>query len=147
MKGDMGGHLEDQPLGYLLYRVHNALRSEVTVTVLEPLGLTFPQYICMRILSRYPDRSNAELARDINVSPQAMNMVLRALEERELVTRPASVPSGRSLPAALTREGMELLDKTDAGVQAAEQKLMAGLSSRQRADFKKILATLGADPV
>ena len=60
----MSEFLEDQPLGYLLYRVANALRSEVTATVLEPLGLAFPQYICMRILSRFPDRSNAELARD-----------------------------------------------------------------------------------
>ena len=85
--------------------------------MLEPLGLAFPQYICMRILSRFPDRSNAELARDTNVSPQAMNMVLRGLEERGLVTRPASVSSGRSLPAALTREGEELLEKTDAGVR------------------------------
>ena len=45
---------EEQPLGYLLYRVDNALRSEVTATVLDPLGLAFPQYICMRILSRFP---------------------------------------------------------------------------------------------
>jgi DNA-binding MarR family transcriptional regulator len=143
---DMRESLEDTPLGYLLYRVHNALRSEVTSTVLEPLGLAFPQYICMRILSRYPDRSNAELARDTNVSPQAMNMVLRGLEERGLVTRPANVSSGRSLPATLTREGMELLKQTDAGVKAAERRVMANLSSRQCAEFKQILAALGADP-
>ncbi len=137
---------EDPPFGYLLYRVHNALRAEVTSTVLEPLGLAFPQYICMRILSQFPDRSNAELARDTSVSPQAMNMVLRGLEERGLVTRPASVSSGRSLPAALTREGEELLDKTDAGVREAEDRMMANLSDRQRADFMQILASLGSDP-
>jgi DNA-binding MarR family transcriptional regulator len=141
----MSENLEDQPLGYLLYRAHNALRSEVTSTVLEPLGLAFPQYICMRILSRFPDRSNAELARDTNVSPQAMNTVLRALEERGLVTRPASVSAGRSLPAALTREGKALLAKTDAGVKAAENRLMDKLSSRQRADFKQTLASLGTE--
>ena len=142
----MRGIREDPPLGYQLYRVHNALRAEVTSTVLEPLGLAFPQYICMRILSQFPDRSNAELARGANVSPQAMNMVLRRLEERGLVTRPASVSSGRSLPAALTREGEELLEKTDAGVREAEDRLMANLSTRQRADFMQILASLGSDP-
>lgn len=141
----MSEFLEDQPLGYLLYRVHNALRSEVTTTVLDPLGLAFPQYICMRILSRYPDRSNAELARDTNVSPQAMNMVLRGLQERGLVTRPASVAAGRSLPAALTREGKKLLEQTDAGVKAAERRLMAGLTGAQRHEFKRILVTLGSD--
>lgn len=142
----MTDFLEDQPLGYLLYRAHNALRAEVTTTVLDPLGLAFPQYICMRILSRFPDRSNAELARDTNVSPQAMNMVLRGLEERGLVTRPANVSSGRSLPASLTRDGEELLDKTDAGIREAERRVMANVSSSQREDFKKILAAIGSDP-
>ncbi|MCV7345783.1 MarR family winged helix-turn-helix transcriptional regulator [Mycolicibacterium rhodesiae] len=136
-----GGH--DEPLGYLLYRVASALRAEVSATALEPLGLSFPQYICMRILSRFPDRSNAELARDTGVSPQAMNMVLRSLEERGLVTRPDTVASGRSLPAKLTRTGVDLLERTDAGVRAAEQRLMVGLSAEQRREFRTILAALG----
>ncbi len=134
----------DQPLGYLLHRVTSALRAEVCSTVLEPIGLSFPQYICMRLLSRYPDRSNAELARDTGVSPQAMNMVLRSLEERELVIRPPSVASGRSLPAKLTRSGMELLASTETGVRAAEDRLMVNLSAEQRREFRGILAALGA---
>jgi DNA-binding MarR family transcriptional regulator len=100
----------------------------------------------MRILSKFPDRSNADLARDTSVSPQAMNMVLRALEERGLVTRPTSVSSGRSLPAQLTREGKELLDKTDEGVRAAEDRLMAHLTDDQRREFTRILGSLGSDP-
>jgi DNA-binding MarR family transcriptional regulator len=138
----MGGH-HDEPLGYLLHRVASARRAEVTTTTRDPAGLSFPQYICMRILSRYPDRSNAELARDTGVSPQAMNMVLRSLEERGLVTRPDSVASGRSLPAKLTRTGVELLERTDTGIRAAEQRLMAGLSAEQRREFRTILAALG----
>jgi hypothetical protein len=46
----MNDFLEDQPLGYLLSRVANALRAEVTATALQPLNVAFPQYICMRIL-------------------------------------------------------------------------------------------------
>ncbi|MCT7659329.1 MarR family winged helix-turn-helix transcriptional regulator [Mycobacterium deserti] len=143
--GSAGDMLEDQPLGYLLSRVANALRAEVTATVLEPMGLAFPQYICMRILSKYPGRSNADLARYTNVTPQAMNMVLRGLEDRGLVIRPASVASGRSLPAELTREGEDLLTRTDSGVRAAERKLMAHLTAQQRREFKRILVSLGAD--
>ncbi|MCV7040354.1 MarR family transcriptional regulator [Mycolicibacterium moriokaense] len=142
---DMKEMLEDQPLGYLLTRVGNALRAEVTASVLDPMGLAFPQYICMRILAKYPGRSNADLARDTNVTPQAMNMVLRRLESRGLVTRPTSVSSGRSLPARLTREGEELLKRTDAGVRAAERKLMAGLTVEQRREFKRVLVALGSD--
>ena len=61
--------------------------------------------------------------------------------------RPASVSSGRSLPAQLTREGEELLKRTDAGVQAAERRLMANLTDNERYDFKRILAALGSDPI
>jgi DNA-binding MarR family transcriptional regulator len=137
---------DDPPLGYLLYRAHNALRSEVSSTVLEPLGLAFPQYICMRILSHFPDRSNAELARDTNVSPQAMNMVLRGLVERGLVTRPATVASGRTLPAQLTADGRSLLKRTDVGVRGAESRVMADLTGEQRREFKDILLAIGSDP-
>ncbi|MDT5189636.1 MAG: hypothetical protein QOG79_3999 [Mycobacterium sp.] len=134
---------DGQPLGYLLYRVAAALRSEVTTAVLEPLGLSFPQYICMRILSHSPGRSNAELARDVNVSPQAMNMVVRGLQERGLVSRPATVAAGRSLPAELTREGTALLQGIDAGVWEAERKVLAPLSEQDRRQFRRILADLG----
>jgi len=142
---DMSESFEDQPLGYLLSRVMFALKADVTETVLDPLEVAFPQYLCMRLLSKFPGQSNAELARALSVSPQAMNMVLRGLEDRGLVTRPASVSSGRSLPAQLTREGEALLKRTDAGVREAEDRLMANLSAEERYDFKRILAALGTD--
>ena len=133
---------EDQPLGLLLVRVATALRTEVIAGVLEPLDLSFPQYICMRILSRSPGRSNAELARDANVSPQAMNMVLRGLQDRGLVTRPATVAAGRSLPAELTKDGVALLVDVDPGVRDAERKVLAPLSEQDRRHFRRLLAAL-----
>ena len=144
---DMDESFEDQPLGYLLSRVMHALKTDVTATVLDHLDVAFPEYLCMRVLSKYPGHSNAELARALNVSPQAMNMVLRGLENRGLVSRPASVSSGRSLPAQLTREGEELLKRTDAGVRAAERKLMANLTDDERDQFKRTLGALGSDPI
>jgi DNA-binding MarR family transcriptional regulator len=138
---------EDQPLGYLLSRVMSALRAEVTAAVLDPLEVAFPEYLCMRVLSKYPGHSNADLARALDVSPQAMNMVLRGLQDRGLVSRPATVPSGRSLPAQLTREGEELLNRTDAGVRAAEDRLLTNLTAEQRDRFKRTLGALGSDPI
>lgn len=137
-------HGSDQPLGYLLYRVMSALRSEVTSTVLDPLDLSFPQYICLRMLTKYPGHSNAELAREMSVSPQAMNMVLRNLEQRGLVSRPNSVSSGRSLPAQLTTAGHHLLSRTDDGVRLAEQRLLSDLGAEQRQEFMRTLAALAS---
>lgn len=134
--------VEHQPLGYLLHRIHAALRSEVTGTVLDPLELTFPEYICLRMLSHAPGKSNAELARDANVSRQAMNMVLRGLQQRGLASRPATVTAGRSRPAELTPAGAELLRDTDSGVRAAEDRVLSVLSPEDRRTFRRILAAL-----
>ncbi len=133
---------EDTPLGYLLSRVANALRADITANVLEPLGLTFPQFVCMRMLDKRPGMSNAEMARYIGVSPQAMNIVVRALQDRELITRPSTVAAGRSRPTELTRAGRTLLGKTAAGIRAADDALLADLSAAQRKEFRETLTSL-----
>lgn len=134
--------LQDQPLGYLLARVVAALRPQATAA-LGPLGLALPEFVCMRILSKRPGRSSAELARDTMVSPQAMNAVLRGLQERDLVTRPASVPSGRARPAELTAEGRSLLKRAEAAVAVADENVMANLTQAERREFKRLLVAVG----
>jgi DNA-binding MarR family transcriptional regulator len=129
---------EDQPLGYLLYRLMSALRPAVTAE-LAPLGLALGEFVCLRVLSIAPGRSNAELARDMNVSPQAMNNVLRALQDRGIVARPATVSSGRALPAQLTAKGRAVLKRAEAAVQVAEDRVLANLTAAQRRELKRLL--------
>jgi DNA-binding MarR family transcriptional regulator len=133
---------EDQPLGYLLYRVGAMLQPATTAT-LRRFGLTLAEFVCMRILSAHPGLSNAELARVSNVSPQAMNNVLRHLQAMGLVTRPASVSSGRSLPAQLAGQGKALLKRAEAAAAATEDKVLAKLTATQRRQLKRMLATIG----
>lgn len=135
---------DDAPLGYLLYRVATALRPEVSAA-LSPLGLTLPEFVCLRILSMSPGMSSAELSRHINVSPQAMNTVLRKLEDVGAVGRPSSVSSGRALPANLTGQGRALLKRAEAAVRAADARILGKLTEPQRREFKRMLEKLGAD--
>src|ERR1700687_5348200 len=137
--------LEDQPLGYLMYRVVAALRPEITAE-LRPLALTLPEFVCMRILSLSPGRSSAELARDTNVSPQAMNTVLRGLQDKNIVARPASVSSGRSLPARLPPHGRALLRKAEAAVHIADERVLGNLTTQQRRELRRLLSTAGDGP-
>ena len=137
---------EDAPLGYLLNRTYGKLRAEITADVLEPLGLSFPQFICLRLLENFPGMSNAEMARQIGESPQAMNSVVRALQDRDLLARPSTVASGRSRPTELTRAGRALVRETDAGVRAADDRLLAGLPPAQRREFRNVLADLAGLP-
>ncbi|MEU8633618.1 MarR family transcriptional regulator [Amycolatopsis sp. NPDC048633] len=134
--------VRDEPLGYLLHRVTAALRAEVAATVLEPSGLVAPEYLCLRMLSQSP-KSNAQLAREAQVSPQAMNKVVLALQDRGLVTRPATVSSGRSLPATLTREGVTMLARLDPEVAEAENRVLADLDEHDRREFRRLLVAAG----
>jgi DNA-binding MarR family transcriptional regulator len=135
---------DDAPLGYLLYRVAAALRPEVSA-VLSPLCLTLPEFVCLRILSMSPGMSSAELSRSANVTPQAMNTVLRRLEEIGVVERPASVSSGRALPATLTSPGRTMLKRAEAAVGNADARILAKLTAAQQREFKRMLEKLGSD--
>ncbi|HEV7359521.1 MAG TPA: MarR family transcriptional regulator [Mycobacterium sp.] len=135
---------DDAPLGYLLYRVAAALRPEVSA-VLRPLCLTLPEFVCLRILSMSPGMSSAELSRSANVTPQAMNTVLRRLEEIGVVERPTSVSSGRALPATLTSQGRTLLRRAEAAVGNADARILAKLTAAQQREFKRMLEKLGSD--
>ncbi|MEB4208728.1 MarR family transcriptional regulator [Mycobacterium sp. 94-17] len=134
---------DDPPLGFLLYRVGAALRPEVSA-VLAPLGLTLPEFVCLRILSMFPGMSSAELSRHAGVTPQAMNTVLRKLEEVGAVARPSSVSSGRALPANLTGQGRALLKRAEAAVRGADARILGKLTETQQRDFKRMLEKLGS---
>ena len=134
--------LDDQPLGYLLYRVMTVLRPQLAAE-LEPLGLGLPEFVCMRILSKSPGLTSAELARGSNVSAQAMNQVLHALEDRGAVTRPASMPAGRPMPARLTRRGKALLKRADAAAHAADAQVLTHLGADERRQLKRLLYVVG----
>ena len=73
-----------------------------------------------------------------------MNTVLRRLEELGAVSRPASVSSGRALPATLTREGRGLLKRAEVAVGLADARLLSQLSAAERHAFRRMLETLGA---
>jgi DNA-binding MarR family transcriptional regulator len=134
---------EDQPLGYLLYRV-GAVLQPVAGATLRRFGLTLAEFVCMKVLSANPGLSNAELARANNVSPQAMNNVLKSLQSMALVTRPASVSSGRALPAQLTTRGKALLRRAEAAAAVTEDEVLADLTGSQRRQLKRMLAAIGA---
>jgi DNA-binding MarR family transcriptional regulator len=131
----------DEPLGYLLNRVYSSFRSQVTAK-LATRGLAFPQYLCMRMLSRAAGASNAELARALGVSPQATNVLVQELIERGLLERPPTVLCGRARPITLTAKGVLLLDQMERLVREAELCMLKRVTPRQRRDLKQILATL-----
>jgi DNA-binding MarR family transcriptional regulator len=137
------GRSDDEPLGFLLYRVMAALRPQVAAE-LKPLGLGLPELVCLRILSKHPGLTGAELARGTHVSAQAVNQVLLGLEERGALTREAAAPAGRAMPARLTRRGKALLKRADAAARVADQRLLSRLTAEEQRRLKRLLHAAGS---
>jgi DNA-binding MarR family transcriptional regulator len=133
------GDLEES-VGYVLKRAAVALRTAMDA-VLRPLELTVPQYSCLEVLAQRPGLSNAELARATFVTRQAMNGVLRGLQERGLVSRPAAAAHGRALPTQLTASGRQQLNIASAAVHAVEHRMLAPLDDTDQRRLRDDLAT------
>ncbi|MFD6066418.1 MarR family winged helix-turn-helix transcriptional regulator [Amycolatopsis lurida] len=129
-QGEQVGPL-DQAVGYMLKRAATALRTAMD-TALRPLDLTVPQYSCLEVLSQRPGLSNAELARAVFVTRQSMNLVLRGLQDRGLITRPTTAPQGRALPSTLTPAGRERLRAASGVVRAVQDRMLTPFSADQR---------------
>jgi DNA-binding MarR family transcriptional regulator len=120
----------DESVGYLLKQAATALRSAMDAA-LRPLELSVPQYACLELLGQRSGLSNADLARGAFVTRQAMNGVLRGLQDRGLVTRPVTAPSGRALPSQLTPAGRRRLQNASAKVRAVEKQMLTSFSPTQ----------------
>ena len=136
---------DDQPLGFLVRGLMARLRPHA-LQALRPLGLGLPEFVCLRILDDDPGRTSAELARHTHVTAQAMNQVLQGLQEMGLVTRPATAPSGRALPAQLTRKGKALLKRAEGAVASSDEQLLSHLSLTDRRQLKRLLYRAGNPP-
>lgn len=77
-------------------------------TLLEPLGLTHPQYLAMLALWQDGPQSLARLADRLHLEPATASPLVRRLETRGLVTRRTDERDERALVIALTPEGVAL---------------------------------------
>jgi DNA-binding MarR family transcriptional regulator len=125
-------------IGYRLKQAQAALRSRMDET-LKQLELTTSQYSCLESIGRRPGASNAEIARSVFVSRQAMNTLLRGLQQRGLVTRAEKAEAGRALPTTLTDEGRRLLGEAAARVATIEKAMSDALGPEQRASLMSAL--------
>src|SRR5262245_47188319 len=123
---------------YLVGRMDRVVRRAMG-TVLEAQGLSVNQYATLSVLDRGSGLSNAQLARRALVSPQSMNEVLLALEQRGLVRRRAHPDHGRILQARLTAKGRALLTRCDAEVHHVEARMVSGLSHDEQAALRGAL--------
>lgn len=90
-----------------------ASRSVIGVyrPVLEPLGLTHPQYLVMLALWERSPRSLGDLAAALYLEPATLSPLLKRLESAGHITRSRSSADERALAIELTPEGQALRER------------------------------------
>src|SRR6478609_7573768 len=76
--------------------------------LLEPLGLTHPQYLAMLALWQYGPISLTELASHLHLDPATTSPLVRRLEAMGLLRRERDPADERALLLVLTDRGREL---------------------------------------
>jgi DNA-binding MarR family transcriptional regulator len=97
----------------LCFALVTAARNVVSVyrPVLEPLGLTHPQYLVMLALWERAPRSLAELADELAIEPATLSPLVKRLEAQGRVVRARSMSDERVLEIRLSSEGAALRER------------------------------------
>ena len=113
----------------LCFALVTAARNVVAIyrPILEPLGLTHPQYLVMLALWERSPRPLNDLAADLALDPATASPLVKRLESEGLVTRQRSVGDERRLEITLTEAGRALrqraLDVPGQVMEAVEMDL------------------------
>lgn len=97
----------------LCFALVTAARNVVAIyrPILEPLGLTHPQYLVMLALWEASPRALGELAEELAMEPATLSPLVKRLEAQGLVTRARSSADERVLELGLTAVGSALRER------------------------------------
>lgn len=97
----------------LCFALVTAARNVVAIyrPILEPLGLTHPQYLVMLALWERSPRALNDLAADLALEPATASPLVKRLEKEGLVARQRSTGDERRLEITLTDSGRALRER------------------------------------
>ena len=115
-----------------------AARNVVAVyrPVLEPLGLTHPQYLVMLALWQHGSLSVKDLSGLLQLDPGTLSPLLKRLEAAGLLRRERDPKDQRNLALALTDEGRAL--------RAEAERIPAGIVERLGLPIEDLMSLQGA---
>ncbi|MGO2684443.1 MAG: MarR family winged helix-turn-helix transcriptional regulator [Microbacterium sp.] len=97
----------------LCFALVTAARNVVAIyrPILDPLGLTHPQYLVMLALWERSPRALNDLAADLALDPATASPLVKRLESEGLVMRERSAADERRLDIRLTDAGTRLRER------------------------------------
>lgn len=127
-------------LSFALYGAANRL-IRMHKAILEPLGLTFPQYLVMLELLGGSPRSVGELGAKLGMDTGTITPLVKRLEQSGLITRRRDAADERRVLVDLTPKGEALR----AGVTTVPEKLQTAcqISDERANELREALDGVG----
>ncbi len=118
-------------VGHLVGLLQRTMLKQIT-EVLNPLDMTFQQYIALMILARRGATSNADLARISQMTPQSANQVVKLLESKNWIAREQHPAHQRIVLLGITQRGEKALLAADAAVMSVEKRMLSDFSMSEK---------------
>jgi DNA-binding MarR family transcriptional regulator len=115
---------------YAVKRVELVVRWHLE-ELLKPSGITATQYTALTVLEQHDGLAAAQLARRSFVTAQSTADLVRALEQRGLITRERNPENRRELSIRLSEAGRKLLAEYAEEVGALERRMVDDFAERQ----------------
>ncbi|MFC4950370.1 MarR family winged helix-turn-helix transcriptional regulator [Pseudonocardia sp. GCM10023141] len=145
MIDESAARMAEQPC-FALYGTVNAI-TRAYRPLLDPLGLTYPQYVVMMLLWEHDEIDLRTLAERARLDPATLTPIVKRLEQKDLLQRMRSTIDERRLVITVTAAGRELQER--ARTVPDEMVCKVGITPDQAATLQalctQIVATLAAD--
>ncbi|MEO5832680.1 MAG: MarR family transcriptional regulator [Nakamurella sp.] len=131
----------------MCFAVVVAARSVVALyrPILEPLGLTHPQYLVMLALWERAPQTASQLSHTLALDPGTLSPLLKRLAAAGLIERQRDSRDERQLAVRLTAQGMALRSAAEKVPGAVSERLGMGLDelAALRDDLNRVISAAG----
>ena len=97
----------------LCFRLYTITRliTQAYRPLLEPLGLTYPQYLVMMVLWEQDNQTVGDICRRLMLDTNTLTPMLQRMEREGLVVRTHGISDGRQTLVSLTKKGIHLEER------------------------------------
>ena len=97
----------------LCFRLYTAARlvTQAYHPLLEPLGITYPQYLVMLVLWEKDNQLVSEIASQLQLETNTITPLLQRMEREGLVVRTKGVVDNRQRLVSLTKKGRHMEER------------------------------------
>jgi DNA-binding MarR family transcriptional regulator len=130
------------PPDMLCFALHSAAHAvhAAYAPLLQPLGLTYPQYLVLTSLQARDGQSVSELGAELRLESNTLTPMLKRMQADGWVARRRDTADERLVRISLTAEGRELAARANGVPRAFAER--TGLTIDQIADLRDVLAVL-----